>query len=202
MIQSKMQLIGWGDCDESQCLLYDTSLVETAVETDASGEVEGYLVYKINSTTYGNTKQLTGEYNYGFSTIPRSISGSAIGSSVSPEIIRLSSDDEVTLSKANAALISDITVDASNDIIDLSDEDLSDAYDNLKYQVASTEDIYTNIPGVMYYGLYGSPLRKSGTSYTARTDTTTYEQLACNGYTFNDGLVDWDAPTSLRRFNS
>jgi hypothetical protein len=37
--------------------------------TDSDGNAEGYFVYKIGATTYADTKQITGEYNYGFSTI-------------------------------------------------------------------------------------------------------------------------------------
>jgi hypothetical protein len=163
--------------------------------TDVNGEAEGYFVYRIDSTTYADTKQITGEYDHIYSTIPRSLDGAPIGTSGSPAVIRLAPDPQVTLSKAAAGAITGITVDATNDVIDLSDETLPNAYDNLKYQVTADADIDTGIPACMYFCLYGLPLNKSGTNYTGRTSTTIYQNFA-DGGVLSSAIVEFDTPAS------
>ena len=185
-------LIGWGDIDTQTRLLYNTSLSLDTLVTDANGEAEGYLVWKIDATTYNNTAQVVGEYNHVHMKIPRTLTGSPLGSSGDPVYARLSTDNEVTLSKTNAGNISGITVDVTNDIIDLSDENLSDSYDNLKYQTTDDSEIDTGIPGLMYYCLYGLPLEKSGTTYTGRSATTKYQNYAGTDGTFQTGIIEED----------
>jgi pyruvate-formate lyase-activating enzyme len=188
-------IIGWGDATTEDVLLYNTSLVLDTLVTDVNGEAEGYFVYRIDSTTYADTKQITGEYDHIYSTIPRSLDGAPIGTSGSPAVIRLAPDPQVTLSKAAAGAITGITVDATNDVIDLSDETLPNAYDNLKYQVTADADIDTGIPACMYFCLYGLPLNKSGTSYTGRTSTTIYQNFA-DGGVLSSAIVEFDTPAS------
>jgi hypothetical protein len=188
-------VIGWGDATTEDVLLYNTSLVLDTLVTDVNGEAEGYFVYRIDSTTYADTKQITGEYDHIYSTIPRSLDGAPIGTSGSPAVIRLVPDPQVTLSKAAAGAITGITVDATNDVIDLSDETLPNAYDNLKYQVTADADIDTGIPACMYFCLYGLPLNKSGTSYTGRTSTTIYQNFA-DGGVLSSAIVEFDTPAS------
>jgi pyruvate-formate lyase-activating enzyme len=189
-------IIGWGDATTEDVLLYNTSLVLDTLVTDVNGEAEGYFVYRIDSTTYADTKQITGEYDHIYSTIPRSLDGAPIGTSGSPAVIRLAPDPQVTLSKAAAGVITGITVDATNDVIDLSDETLPNAYDNLKYQVTADADIDTGIPACMYFCLYGLPLNKSaGTSYTGRTSTTIYQNFA-DGGVLSSAIVEFDTPAS------
>jgi hypothetical protein len=188
-------VIGWGDATTEDVLLYNTSLVLDTLVTDVNGEAEGYFVYRIDSTTYADTKQITGEYDHIYSTIPRSLDGAPIGTSGSPAVIRLAPDPQVTLSKAAAGAITGITVDATNDVIDLSDETLPNAYDNLKYQVTADADIDTGIPACMYFCLYGLPLNKSGTSYTGRTSTTIYQNFA-DGGVLSSAIVEFDTPAS------
>jgi hypothetical protein len=188
-------VIGWGDATTEDVLLYNTSLVLDTLVTDVNGEAEGYFVYRIDSTTYVDTKQITGEYDHIYSTIPRSLDGAPIGTSGSPAVIRLAPDPQVTLSKAAAGAITGITVDATNDVIDLSDETLPNAYDNLKYQVTADADIDTGIPACMYFCLYGLPLNKSGTSYTGRTSTTIYQNFA-DGGVLSSAIVEFDTPAS------
>ena len=186
--------ICWLDTATQTRLGYDTSLNLATLTTDASGNCEGYFVWKIDSTVYGNTKQTIGEYNHDFMVIPRSLSGSPLGSSSSRVVFRLAADDEVTLSKTDAGLITGITVDVTNDIIDLSDENLSDSYDNLKYQTANSAEIDTGIPGVMYYCLYGMPLVKGGTTYTGRSTSTIYRNFNGVDGVFQGGIVEEDTP--------
>jgi pyruvate-formate lyase-activating enzyme len=188
-------VIGWGDATTEDVLLYNTSLVLDTLVTDVNGEAEGYFVYRIDSTTYADTKQITGEYDHIYSTIPRSLDGAPIGTSGSPAVIRLAPDPQVTLSKAAAGAITGITVDATNDVIDLSDETLPNAYDNLKYQVTADADIDTGIPACMYFCLYGLPLNKSGTNYTGRTSTTIYQNFA-DGGVLSSAIVEFDTPAS------
>jgi hypothetical protein len=188
-------IIGWGDATTEDVLLYNTSLVLDTLVTDVNGEAEGYFVYRIDSTTYADTKQITGEYDHIYSTIPRSLDGAPIGTSGSPAVIRLAPDPQVTLSKAAAEAITGITVDATNDVIDLSDETLPNAYDNLKYQVTADADIDTGIPACMYFCLYRLPLNKSGTSYTGRTSTTIYQNFA-DGGVLSSAIVEFDTPAS------
>jgi hypothetical protein len=188
-------IIGWGDATTEDVLLYNKSLVLDTLVTDVNGEAEGYFVYRIDSTTYADTKQITGEYDHIYSTIPRSLDGAPIGTSGSPAVIRLAPDPQVTLSKAAAGAITGITVDATNDVIDLSDETLPNAYDNLKYQVTADADIDTGIPACMYFCLYGLPLNKSGTNYTGRTSTTIYQNFA-DGGVLSSAIVEFDTPAS------
>jgi hypothetical protein len=188
-------IIGWGDATTEDVLLYNTSLVLDTLVTDVNGEAEGYFVYRIDSTTYADTKQITGEYDHIYNTIPRSLDGAPIGTSGSPAVIRLAPDPQVTLSKAAAEAITGIAVDATNDVIDLSDETLPNAYDNLKYQVTADADIDTGIPACMYFCLYGLPLNKSGTSYTGRTSTTIYQNFA-DGGVLSSAIVEFDTPAS------
>jgi hypothetical protein len=189
-------VIGFGDGATQTELHYSTSLVQGALTTDVDGEAEGYFVYKIDSTTYADTKQVTGEYSYQYSTIPRALTGIPVGTAASRETIRLNADDEVTLSKVAAGAITGITVDVPTDTIDLSDEDLPDAYDNLKYQVTENADIDTGVPGCMYYCLYGLPLNKAGTNYTGRSTSTIYQNFA-DGGTFSGGIIEFDTPGTI-----
>jgi hypothetical protein len=42
--------------------------------------------------------------------------------------------------------------------------------------------------------LYGLPLSKSGTTYTARSATTVYQNVTIGADTFAGGIVEWDTP--------
>jgi hypothetical protein len=187
-------VVGFGDGATQTRLLYNTSLAEDTLVTDAGGAAEGYFVYRIGATTYADTKMVVGEYAHTFSIVPRTLSGAAIGSAASPEITRLSVDAQVTLSKAAAGAITGIAVDVPTDTIDLGGNTLADAYDSLKYQVTADADIDTGVPGCMYACLYGLPLTKSGTAYTARSATTIYQGVTIGTDTYAGGIVEWDTP--------
>jgi hypothetical protein len=183
-------VIGFGDATTETRLLYNSSFAIDTLVTDASGEADGYLAFQVGADTFGDLKQITGEYDHTFSTIPRALNGSSIGSSASPEVVRLAPDNEVTLTKTDAGLVSGITVNATTDVIDLADETLSNAYDSLKYKVTADADIDTDMPGCMYYCLFGLPLMKSGTSYTGRSVATIYQNVNIGTDTFGGSIVE------------
>jgi hypothetical protein len=187
-------VVGFGDGATQARLLYNTALAEDTLVTDADGKADGYFVYRIGAVTYADTKMVVGEYAYNFAIVPRTLTGAPIGSAAGPEVTRLSADAQVTKTKADAALVAGITVDVPTDTIDLADNTLADAYDNLKYQVTADADIDAGVPGCMYAFLYGLPLTKSGTTYTGRSATTVYQNLVIGSDTFAGGIVEWDTP--------
>jgi hypothetical protein len=145
-------------------------------------------------TTYAEKTLVVGEYNHNFLEIPQSIDGAPVGSSTTRQEYRLGTDAQVTKTKAQAAAITGVVVDVPTDTIDLGGNTLADAYDSLKYQVTADADIDTGVPGCMYACLYGLPLTKSGTTYTARSATTVYQGVTIGTDTFAGGIVEWDTP--------
>jgi hypothetical protein len=188
---------GWGDEATQTKLIYDLSLVQVGVETDVNGEAEMYLVYKIDSTVYAQTKLVVGHYDYQFLTIPRQITGEQIGSSATFEINRLNADNQVVLSKAAALAISGITFDHTNKFVDLGDNDLVDSYDHIKAKQAGIADIEAGIPGCMSYCLNGQILSKNGSTFTALSDWS-YQNVGNTGK-FVEGWIEFDAPGSYAR---
>jgi hypothetical protein len=184
--------VGWGDLPTQTQLLYNTSLALTGLETDATGKAEGYFVYKINATTYANTKMVLGEYNYQFLTVPRTITGSQIGSTSSYEVNRLSTDNQVTLSKAAALAVSGVTVTHGSKLVNCNDVSLSNLYDNLKARQAAITDIEAGVTGCLSYCVYGLLISKVGTNYTA-IDDWTYSNVGDSGK-FIDGKIIFDIP--------
>jgi hypothetical protein len=189
-------VIGFGDEGTATRLLYNTSLAQDTLVTDANGKANGYLVYQIGATAYATLKMVVGEYAHIYATIPRTLAGAPVGSSTTPEVARLTPDAQVVKTKANAALITGLSVDVPTDTIDLGGNTLVDAYDGLKYAVTADADIDTGIPACMYYCLYGLPLSKSGTTYTARAAATAYQDVLIGSDTFNDGVVEWGTPAT------
>ncbi|MBL3677556.1 MAG: hypothetical protein JKP92_08670 [Alphaproteobacteria bacterium] len=187
-------VIGFGDKATQARLGYNTSLAADTFVTDADGEAEGYLAYDLGGTTYAEKTLVVGEYNHNFLEIPQSIDGAPVGSSTTRQEYRLGTDAQVTKTKAQAAAITGVVVDVPTDTIDLGGNTLADAYDSLKYQVTADADIDTGVPGCMYACLYGLPLTKSGTTYTARSATTVYQGVTIGTDTFAGGIVEWDTP--------
>ena len=192
-------VIGFGDATTQARLLYNTSFAKDTLVTDASGKADGYFAYEVGATAYTDMKQITGEYDHIFSTIPRTLTGASIGSSASPEVVRLAPDSQVVRDKASAGMISGISVDVPTDTIDLGDQTLSVCYDSLKYQVTADADIDTGVPGCMYYCLYGLPLMKSGAIYTGRSSSTIYQNYNGTGATFGTGIIEFDTPCSCSK---
>jgi hypothetical protein len=187
-------VIGFGDKATQTRLGYNVSLAVDTFVTDADGEAEGYLAYDLGGTTYAEKTLVVGEYNHNFLEIPQSIDGAPVGSSTTRQEYRLGTDAQVTKTKAAAAAISGVVVDVPTDTIDLGDNTLADAYDSLKYQVTADAEIDAGVPGWMYASLYGLPLSKSGTTYTARSATTVYQNVTIGADTFAGGIVEWDTP--------
>jgi hypothetical protein len=147
------------------------------------------------ATTYAEKRLVVGEYNHNFLEIPQSIDPARPWGAAPPgKSTRLGTDAQVTKTKAAAAAITGVVVDVPTDTIDLGGNTLADAYDSLKYQVTADADIDTGVPGCMYACLYGLPLTKSGTAYTARSATTIYQGVTIGTDTFAGGIVEWDTP--------
>jgi hypothetical protein len=185
--------IGFGDVATQTRLLYNADRQLDTLVTDADGKADGYLVYRIDGTTFSDTKQAVGEYDHVFATIPRALAGLPIGSAASPEVIRLAPDAQVTKTKAQAAAIEGVSWDTATDTV-TTDESLPDTFDSLKYQLTADADISPGVSGCMAFCLFGLPIDKSGTRYTARTAATVYEGIDATTGTFAGGVVVLDAP--------
>lgn len=168
---------------------YNTSRSLGGLTTDSSGNVEGYYVYKIGSTTYTINEQILA---YGFDpyTVPLASNGTAIGSSGSYDTARLVTDAQVTLSRSAALAISGITVSTSTDTVDLSDETFSVASDNLKARQANTSDIETGVKGYLSYPIEGRYLTKADSLYSGKSGWKYTNSVP--GGTFKTGILDFD----------
>lgn len=188
-------IIAFVETDSDTDVTFNTSLTNTGVTTDSNGSAEGYAVWKIDSTTYTGHNQYVGEYDYDWSTIPTTITGTPIGAEASPIVVRLIPDGEVTLTKANALAVSGITVNHSGSTADLSDETNSAAYDNLKARQARTNDIESGTPGYMSFHEEGLIIDYDGNFFNGLSDWT-YQNLGGTG-TWNNGSVELDTPGDI-----
>ncbi len=150
-------------------LLYSTALVEAPLVTDSSGNVEGYVVYRVASTSYADIKQVFGEYSYLFAVLPRSLSGLPVGSSSSREVTRMSADAQVTGTKAAALALSGPAVSHSGKSFDLADLTLAQDYDWLKARQAGNVTL-DGLHGLESYLQYGQIVSKSGTLFSGLSD--------------------------------
>jgi hypothetical protein len=166
---------------------YNTSWTNGALTTDASGNVEGYAVWKVGATEYTSHNLQVGEYNYNWLSIPKTVTGSAIN-----ETQRLVTDSQVTLTKANALLVSGIAVTAGSTNIDLSDELLSPAYDNLKARQAAVATIEAGVKGYMNYYSYGLLISKDGTTFTLKDGWDFDNWSTIETGTFRGGQLNFD----------
>jgi len=173
---------------------YNTSRVNGGIATDASGNAEGYVVFAIGATVNNSINQYIGEYNYQWSTIPKTVSGSPIGSSGSYETVRLVTDTQVTLTKANALAVAGITVTGASTNIDLSDELLTAAYDNLKARQATASTIEAGVKGYINFYSYGLLIVKDGTTYTLKTGWEYDAWNTSETGTFRGGRLSFSTP--------
>lgn len=75
--------------------------------------------------------------------------------------------------------------------INLKNNTLSDAYDNIQCQIASADVLdNTALSGLVYFSLYGSPLLKAGSVYTGKADAV-YTQFNGDGSTFENGIIEF-----------
>lgn len=202
-------IVGFIETDTDTDQTYNTSLTNGAFVTDSNGDVEGYAVWKVDATTYAGHSQVVGEYEYIWSNIPRSISGSQIGSSSSPIVVRLNSDSFVVKTKANALLVSGITTTHSTSTLDHNSNTLQDVYDNLKARQTRAADIEAGKPGHISFYQEGLIFTTDGAIFTQNSswtsqnlgDTTniykggTYElsTVGDNNFNFNGCTLDYTA---------
>lgn len=133
--------------------------------TDASGNVEGYYIYKIDSTTYTLTEYI-GLYGFNWSTIPIASTGTAIGSSGTYDTIRLVTDPYVTLSRTDALALSGITTNHSTAVIDGNALTYSQIQDNLKARQTRVDEIESGKKGYISYYQEGWLKSYDGSFYT------------------------------------
>jgi hypothetical protein len=177
------------DTDNDIDVVYNTSLVNGALTTDAGGDVECYFVYKKDSTTYTLQEQIL---CYGFNpyVVPVDSNGNPIGASGSYATARLVTDDNITLNRTNALAVSGITVNHTTEVMDISDEEYSPAQDNLKARQFRTNDIETGKAGYESYYEEGLLLAFDGSFYTAATDWI-IQNSGFNG-TLKDSILELD----------
>lgn len=175
------------ETDTDTNVTYNTSLSQTGLTSDANGQIEGYIVYRVDSTTYGGHTLVIGEYDYQWATIPVTINGSPLGSSGGYSIYFLRADSNVTKTKANALAVSGVTVTYST--ADLSTTaTAADTYDNLKARQARYTDIDTGTPGInsyyevsLYNGGDGHILAHTGSAHVL-ADTWDFSIASDYGY--------------------
>lgn len=181
------------DTDTDQT--YNTSLSQGGINTDSSGNAEGYVVWKIDSTTYSAHSQLVGEYDYLWSSIPSTITGSNIGLSSSYLGVRLNSDSFVSLSKSAALAITGITTSHSTSILDASDELYQNLYDNLKARQTRSNDIESGKSGYLSFYEEGLILSYDGSFYNLKS--TWIIQNIAGGGTLKGGTVELGSPGDI-----
>lgn len=153
------------DTDNNIDVTYNTSLTNGGLTTDASGNVEGYYIYKKDATTYTLTEYI-GLYGFSWSTIPIAATGSAVGSSGTYDTIRLVTDSNVTLSRAAALALTGITANHSTAVIDGNAYTYSEIQDNLKARQTSSDDIEAGKKGYISYYQEGWLKAFDGSFYT------------------------------------
>jgi hypothetical protein len=141
----------------------------------------------VGATEYTSHNLQVGEYNYNWLSIPKTVTGSAIN-----ETQRLVTDSQVTLTKANALLVADIAVTGASTNIDLSDELLSPAYDNLKARQAAVATIEAGVKGYMNYYSYGLLISKDGTTFTLKDGWDFDNWNTSETGTFRGGQLNFD----------
>lgn len=135
------------------------------VLTNGSGNAEAYYIYKIDSTTYTLTEYI-GKYGYDWLTVPIASTGTAIGSSGSYDTNRLVTDPYVTLTEANALLVSGVTANHTTAVIDGNANTYSQIQDNLKARQATTSEIESGKKGYISYYQEGLLIGYDGSFYT------------------------------------
>lgn len=135
------------------------------VLTNGSGNAEAYYIYKIDSTTYTLTEYI-GKYGYDWLTVPIASTGTAIGSSGSYDTNRLVTDPYVTLTEANALLVSGVTANHTTAVIDGNANTYSQIQDNLKARQATTSEIESGKKGYISYYQEGHLMSYDGSFYT------------------------------------
>lgn len=162
---------GCWDTDNDIDVTYSTTLVNGGLTTDASGNAEGYYVYKKDSTTYTTTEYI-GLYGFGWSLVPIDASPVSVGTTSAYSIIRLTTDANVTLSRTAALAISGVTATAGTDVIDFNSNTFSQVNDNIKARQASASDVESGKAGYVSYYEEGDIFASDGTLYNLNTAWT------------------------------
>lgn len=144
---------------------YNTSRVVGGLTSDASGNIEGYYVWKTGSTTYTLTEYI-GLYAYQWSVLPIASNGTAIGSSGTYDTVRLVTDPYVTLSRTAALALTGITANHTTSVIDGNAYTYSQIQDNLKARQTRTDDIEAGKKGYISYYQEGWLKSFDGSFYT------------------------------------
>jgi len=210
---------------------YNTSLSNGSLVTDSSGNVEGYAVYKIGSTTYTGHKLQIGHYSYNWLQIPTTVSGTAIGSSGSYTTELLTADAAITLSQATVDAYTGITVNQSTKAVNMNSYTLSQVMHYLKSQQTKTAEIDTtnHIKGFLnfytvsgysdtglilrydltnYHGAYGWTFSSSGYGGTlflkdgSGTVTSAATQIALTGLVSGSTVQIYDSTSSSELYNA
>ncbi len=148
---------------------YSTSLINSALSTDGSGNAEGFFVYKVGSSTL-IVNEYIGKYGYQWSTIPVSPTGAPTGTAVAYEVIRMVTDQYAVLSQSAALALPGIVTDHTAKTLDMGSRTYSEVQDNLRARQASTANIETGLKGYVSYYLAGTILGYDGTFYQAKSD--------------------------------
>lgn len=183
------------DTDNDIDVVYTTGRVAGAIETDASGVAEGYIVYKVDSTTYTLSQQTLA---YGFTALsfPVSSNGNQIGSPTADSVLRLAADTNVTLSRTAALAVSGITYTHSTSDLDFSDESLSAVQDHTKAKQFNVDDIESGKPGYESYYEEGILLSYDGSVYNLASTWTAENHTHATG-TIKGGTVRLGTPGDI-----
>jgi len=181
-------IIAYVETDTDSDQTYNTSLVKGGLLSDVNGNVEGYVVYKVDTTTYSGHKEIVGEYNYVWSSIPKSFNGGQVGTPSSYNGVRLNVDSHISKTKANALLVSGITTNHTTSTLDASSNVYQDVYDNLKARQTRVADIETGKAGYMSFYSVGLILSYDGTFYSL-IDTWIIQNIGGTG-TLKNGTAE------------
>ncbi|PIS12247.1 hypothetical protein COT70_01920, partial [candidate division WWE3 bacterium CG09_land_8_20_14_0_10_47_33] len=103
----------------------------TSLTSNATGTVEGYSVWKIDTTDYSAQDLKVREYEYNLVSIPKTLSGAPI-----TEDVLMSSDTFIVADEATAAAMTGITVSyATTTVTVTANHNIQDLYDYIKYSV-------------------------------------------------------------------
>ena len=174
---------------------YSTALVNGAVTTDVNGDAEGYMVYKIDSTTY-TVQEFIGKYAYRWSILPRLSNGTPIGASGNPADISLVVDGDAILSESAALAISGVTVNHTTKIVDMNDNSVTNVHDNLMARQASTSDIETGKPGYISYAEESDLIEVIGGNYEINTNWQ-FNNYSDTTDSTSNGAIGIDTPGVL-----
>lgn len=159
------------DTDNNIDVTYSTSFVNGWLITDISWNIEWYYIYKKDATTYTLSEYIW-LYAFDWSIIPIASNWTAIGTVGSYSTIRLVTDVFVTLTKANALLVSWVTTTSWVDEVDFNSNTHSEVQDNLKARQTRVIDIEAGKSWYLSFYEEWLILSHDGTFFNLNTDWT------------------------------